>query len=403
MITPTPDLLTLWCATIDALYHEELHRAPDPGGMAAHLWAAMQGQQEPQLRAFIRASGEWRQLHTAPPSVATSPYSPVPTPAELCAVQCNFLNVRDSQDRIIFSSSLPALDEASQRDWIAREQAAGGTHYVVSVETGYPGYWVPIVNYWSASRMAEWIAAVDRILASGLHPVIFLHNGGPRPQESYFRGLCRWIRQSASHLIERALWVPAWEPVRNGDWTPNELNRMVQIMRDELGPTAIFGFHGTPGTHTFGAGHGTDPTDPWNGMSEPDEWRAHAGLQFDVLLFQTMPARDEPRDEWGQPLWWDRALDVAERFLAPGTPMPGAVGVKMRDRQGNETTRDGYAGGPKSAVWFGSKRAAPALVAFEYVAPLVMHDDAPPSLARAVADTLLSFGYKCFGNGLPTR
>lgn len=334
---------------------------------------------------------------------------PDPPPAkprgELLAVRCHFLDLLDDAGRVIFSSCLPALDVERQRDWIAREQAAGGTHYVVSIETGYPGYWVPIVNFWTSGRMVEWVASVERIVAAGLTPIVFLDDGARYPGDAYFRDLCAWLVAHAPALRLRSIWVPAWEPRRDGDWTAAEFDGAVRIMREVLGSDALIGYHGSGGTHTFGDGHGRNPSDPWNGLSEPDEWRVHAGAEIDVLLFQTVSSEDPRVDEWGQPLWWDRALDVAERFLPAGTSMPFAVGKAMRDREGRETTRDGYAGGPKGADWFGGggrPRGRPTLVAFEYVGPAMMHGGLPESRIVEVADTLYQMGFRHFGNGLPT-
>ena len=119
-----------------------------------------------------------------------------------------------------------------------------------------------------------------------------------------------------------------------------------------------------------------------------------------MFLFQSEVAREGDVDEWGQPQWWDRSLDTAERFLPAGTPIPGAVGVKMRDRQGNLTTRDGYAGGPNGADWFGSG-PRPALCFFESVAYDFIRGDCDSARAREVARKAATFGFQHFGNGLP--
>lgn len=59
--------LELWIATANAMYAEELYRAPDPSGLANWLDLASQGQDAEQIRAWMRTTPEWHALHDAPP------------------------------------------------------------------------------------------------------------------------------------------------------------------------------------------------------------------------------------------------------------------------------------------------------------------------------------------------
>jgi hypothetical protein len=140
--------------------------------------------------------------------------------------------------------------------------------------------------------------------------------------------------------------------------------------------------------------------DPWKDDDEPGNWYRHAGCEFEVLLYYpAMYADDNDKDEFGQPNWWNRAMDTVERFLPQGTLLPALKGMRQRDHNGYIVERDGTA----HPDWFGRtrERGRPVLVAAEYVAWGFIRDMVTPERVRDVARTLRSFGFEHFGNGQP--
>lgn len=330
---------------------------------------------------------------------------PVPhSLAEKVNVQCNFCNLRDSQGRVIFSSSIAALSLAEQDDWIAKEIAAGGTHYVTSVQTSYSGYFAPQINFYETGRMAEFGASLVRIIKAGLIPIVFLHSGDSYPGDNYFRGVCREFKAFSPDIVKYCLWCIAWEVVKGG-YTSDEFNRANLIMREVLGDDATIAFHLSQGRAAFSS-NPLEADDPWQG-AEADCWtrvgtsqHPLCGTLADVFLYQSIVCTPGEVNEYGDPTWWDRTLDTVERFLPAGTPMPGAQGVLATGRNGAPFKRAGVAGvdGPD---WFAGQPKRPALCLFEIVAYTYIRGKVNDAQVTAVANKAKSFGFTSFGNGLP--
>lgn len=326
-------------------------------------------------------------------------------------VRCNFCNLRDSKGRYIFSEAIAALPVEDQLDWIACEKAAGGTHYTLSPETGYPGYFAPMRNLFTEGVAAQqtFLECVWRVVKAGLVPIIFLAGGDSYPGDDYYRSLCTWLMTAAPTLKDYAIFVCAWEAV-NGGYSSNEYNRCNLIMRSIFGPSALIASHLSPERCSFASHNsgrpadknGVELDDPWGG-DEVGCWHSLCGPTFDLFFFQSLAVRPGEVNQFGDPAWWDRALDCAERFLERGTPMPGAKGLQALKRQADGTMavfhRSGVAGvdGPD---WFeGRKR--PVLVYFEGPAYHFIRGHITSDEVRDVASKAQSFGFTCFGNGLP--
>jgi hypothetical protein len=309
-------------------------------------------------------------------------------------VQANFCNLKDSQGRVIFSEAIAALPISEQLDWIEKEKAAGGTHYVCAVHTSYPGYFAPEIDF--SNRIAEFVECLLRLTEAHLIPVVFLHTGDSYPGDTYFRELCTKIKLASPYLVQTCLWVCGWETVKGG-YTSAQFNRCNLIMREVLGPEAILAYHSSQGRGTF-ASHPLEADDPWQG-DEMGAWRSGCGPEFDVFLFQAECYREGEKDQYGQPAWWDRTLDIAERFLPAGTPMPGAKGVLGTGRDGQPFKRSGIAGvdGPD---WFAGRKR-PTLCLFEILAYHYIRGNCTDAYLKTVARQAQSFGFTSFGNGLP--
>lgn len=63
--------LSMWIATANAMYQEELFRAPDPSGLANWLDLASQGETAETIRAWMRTTPEWHDLHDERPWTPT--------------------------------------------------------------------------------------------------------------------------------------------------------------------------------------------------------------------------------------------------------------------------------------------------------------------------------------------
>jgi hypothetical protein len=299
------------------------------------------------------------------PDPPAPPDPPTPT-TNLALVMANFCNLTDSVPRPIFSSCLAAQSPEMQEEWITRERLAGGTHYVLSIETGYPGYGDPL-NFYTAGLMPTWLEALDRVLAAGLVPVVFLSSGNRYPGADYFRGVIAAIPAS---YHPRCVWVCGWECVAGG-WSSAEFLRGNLALREALGSGPLMGCHLSQGRLSFSS-HPIEPDDPWQG-DEVRCWRDNWGPQghpFDVFLYQSIVA-DSPFDPTSG--WGGRAKECIDRLVGGRPPAP-----------------DWFAGIKRPIpVWFEA-------TAFSYIRGQSTSDD-----ARRVARDAQTLGFVGFGNGLP--
>ena len=345
-----------------------------------------------------------------------------PAREQLLAVKADFCNLRDSKGRVMFTSTLAGIPPDDQDDWIARLKAVGDTHVFVSVTTGY-GHFFPTIDF-ADGRLDELMALLVRFRKENLIPVLFLSSGDPGSfNADRLRRICRAI--VAASLVDHMVYVCAWEPVRGG-WTSSQFNQANIIMRDELGPDAVIAAHLSPGRAAFRSHAPVESDDPFGG--EIESWFQKAGgprtcgPELDMFLFQSPVAiegaiHQELFEASGirQPAWEDGAIQIADRFLTTGTPMPGAAGFKHLGRPGPDgtmsvETHGGFAEGPD---WFARppaghlprppQRQRPVLVMAEVVAFAAIRDRATPEWIRHVADRSRSFGYEYFGNGQPSR
>lgn len=332
------------------------------------------------------------------------PPLPPPVTADRRIVRANFCNLTDSMARPIFSSCLAAQSPEMQEEWITRERLAGGTHYVLSIQTGYGEHYPVECNFFREGRMEEWLEALDRVLDAGLVPVVMLDPGNAYPGAEYLRKV---VRRIPSHYYDRAIWCCGWETVA-GAWTSRQFFDANRALRDALGPDALMACHLTPARAAFSSNPG-EPDDPWRrwawpvgadewayseglgDAAEPDkvahpegEWRGDeiacwhdqwgaAGHPFAVFLYQSKPPREgEACDVTVPDSWGDRAKEVADRFL----------------------------GNPGAPDWFNGI-TRPTLVWYEATAVTFIRGQSSSAWARTVARHAQTLGFTGFGNGLP--
>ena len=95
-----------------------------------------------------------------PPPVIIPPPLPV---TDKRIVRANFCNLTDSINRPIFSACFAAQTPTMQDEWLQREKDAGGTHYLIGIFSGYGDVYPESIHFYRDGRMAEWLAALDRI------------------------------------------------------------------------------------------------------------------------------------------------------------------------------------------------------------------------------------------------
>jgi hypothetical protein len=367
----------------------------------SHMWVAAEGylKQDRHVTAGPGIIIKWLLSKPPPPIVRKAR-------DEVKAVETNFCNLRDGRGKVQFSPFIGGYPRVRQDDWIANEVKAGSTHFVVSVDVnGYASMAddeFHAVHFYRENRWEEFGDLLRRLRTAKLTPIIFLDSGDRYPGDEYFRGVTAWWQAHFADLTDQVVMVCAWETRRFGGYSAYQFDRANAIMREVLGKDAILAFHGSPESGLFGSHAPVEPDDPWQDDGEQENWYTHSGKEFEVLLFQTLYADNAALDEFGQPKWWNRTADTAERFLPLGTPLPGLARMKEGQNDGGWHYRTGYA----HPDWFaGTKRerGRPVLVAFEYVAWGYIRGLLTDAQVTATADTLYAFGFRHFGNGAPRR
>ena len=380
----------------------------DPFGVAQSLFHRMvAGLTADEFEQWLLATDEGKAKN---PPIPPTPPTPTPGPIQrktrdqVKAVQTNFCNRRDSTGTVQFTPFIVGMPVARQNEWMDNELALGSDHIVLAVDFNGYGVWShpdnpQPVNLFAADRWQDFGDLLQRCLAKGLTPIIFLHSGDFYAGADYYRRVCAWWNAHWADLTDQVIFVCGWETRRFGGHLAWQFNEANLIMREVLGPNAILAFHGSPESGLFGSHAPVEDRDPWADDDEPANWFTHCGLEFEVFLFQSLYADDSKLDQFGQPTWWNRMADTAERFLPAGTDQPFLKGMKDGQHDGGWHYRKGYAG----PDWFGGRRerGRPVLVYFEGVAWGYIRGLVSDERVKEVARIAQGMGFQHFGNGRP--
>jgi hypothetical protein len=197
-------------------------------------------------------------------------------------------------------------------------------------------------------------------------------------------------------LVDHAWFSIGWEvnKDRGGAFTAGQASDALLVCRRALGDRAMLVWHGQPTRTTPASYYGSDPnnkphsTTPirWVGPVESGAWvdsddpsdgnemgafyvEGSGFAEIDVIAYQTDHGANGPSyttggpglDAYGQPRWWARPIECLDRFLVPGTPMPGAVNYRWVDESGLLHVHAGVSGaadsvGYRAPDWFAAPR-----------------------------------------------
>jgi hypothetical protein len=183
-----------------------------------------------------------------------------------------------------------------------------------------------------------------------------------------YDGTMARLLDATAHLASQAWYCAGYEQDldRGGGYSARQQHDAAHLMRAHVGDDGLLLLWLQPTRCTmasyWGSNKNAKPTPPaWNPVelrwkqsdSDPNEgawveaddpaeggeqeaWYTDGCLEIDGLWYQTdhgsqgpsyaTPGGQPGLDGYGQPHYFDRLIEICDRFLARGTPMPGALG-----------------------------------------------------------------------------
>jgi hypothetical protein len=267
------------------------------------------------------------------------------------------------------------------------------TDVVIAVQGGYGSYMDGATFDWRADptqlhALAVWL--LDR----GFRPIVYVCTADPGTEVEIYDGTMTLVCSALVDLVDAAWFSIGWEvnKDRGGAFTAGQASDALLVCRAVLGDRAQLVWHGQPTRTTPASYYGSDYDHKphadtpirWVGTPDSGSWvdsddpsdgnemgAFHCGgfEEIDVIAYQTDHGANGPSyttggpglDAYGQPRWWGRAIECLDRFLVPGTPMPGAVNYRWVDEGGLLHVHAGVSGAKDSTGycppdWFAAPR-----------------------------------------------
>jgi hypothetical protein len=206
------------------------------------------------------------------------------------------------------------------------------------------------------------------IFQRGFTPICMVGTADGGTHVEIYNGTMQRVLEAIKPLAAHGWFCAGYEQDldRGGGYSARQMDDALILMRHVLGPDALLMLWLQPNRCTpasyWGSNKDHKPTTPdWNptelkwvtsesnpnegawieandpyGGGEQEAYYISGGLEIDGLFYQTPHGADGPAynspggtpglDGYGQPRYKDRMIEIADRFLPRGTPMPGAKG-----------------------------------------------------------------------------
>lgn len=316
----------------------------------------------------------------------------------------------------------------------------GLTDVVIAVQGGYGDYLGGATFDFRKDPQRLHDLAVF-LLQRGFRPLIYVCTADGGTEWEIYDGTMQRVCAALTDLVDSAWFSIGWEvnKDRGGAFTAGQTSDALLLCRRVLGDKAQLCLHLQPTRTTPASYYGSDyhnkpqpgtpitwvgddpaeqphPDGAWIDFDDPSKGNEQGAyyvegsgfVEIDVLLYQTdhglespsyVGASDPGLDAFGQPRWWGRTLECLDRFLEPGTLMPGAGDYMRTDDAGVLHIHCGVAGEPDSAGyrapdWFHEprRRGRVRWVLFETVCYEYMRNNcSDEAVARCTAEAR-SFG-----------
>lgn len=295
--------------------------------------------------------------------------------------------------------AIGAYDEIEHA--LTTKRALGITDVCIAIAGGYGDY-LSGATFDFRGDPLKLRSLAGYLLDRGFRPLIYVCTADGGTEKEIYNGTMQRVCEALVDLVDHAWFSIGWEVDRDrgGAFTAGQASDALLLCRRVLGEKARLVWHGQPNRTTPASYWGSDyhhkPTpgnqpeiglrwvgdaekndgawidedDPSNGSEQGAFYVEGSGFaEIDVVFYQTDHGTAGPSyinsnpglDDFSQPMWWGRALECLDRFLASGTPMPGASGYMRTDDHGTLHIHPGVAGARDSAGyappdWFAEHR-----------------------------------------------
>ena len=336
---------------------------------------------------------------------------PAPGPRDRRTMKASYCSHRDHENEVVFDPIYFGVwwsrgDRARLDRCLDVKRALGANAIQLCVQGGYGDY-LDGATFDFRSDVAEYGRLCTYVRDEGFIPVILVATADGGTHVEIYNGTMQRVLEATAHLAKDAWYCPGYEINldRGGAYNARQSHDAMLLIRRIIGDEGLILLWLQPLRCTLGAYWGSNksakPSTPdWNptelkwvtsesnpqdgawievndpaGGGEQEAWYIEGGLEVDGLFYQTDHGLNSPSyatpggqpglDAYGQPRYCDRLIEICDRFLVPGTPMPGADG--FIDSSGY--THTGSCPSHSAPDWFHQprKRGRPVLILGESV------------------------------------
>lgn len=291
-------------------------------------------------------------------------------PRDRLTMRASYCSHRDQTGAVVFDPIYFGLlwdkgDKATIDRCLDVKRTMGVDAVQLCIQGGYPAY-ADGRTYDFRQRPDVYARLCHYIYDAGFTPVMLVGTADGGTHVEIYNGTMQRALNELGDLAASGWYCAGYEQDldRGGGYNARQMDDALLLMRDELGTEALLMLWLQPNRCTPASYWGSDknqrPSTPeWNptelkwitsesnphegawieaddpyGGDEQGAYYMSGGLEIDGLWYQTAHGNDGPAyvtggpglDAHGQPRYFDRLIEIADRFLAPGTPMPRAQG-----------------------------------------------------------------------------
>jgi len=344
--------------------------------------------------------------------MASAGGAPTPVgPLDRRTMKASYCSHRDADGEVVFDPIYFGVwwdrgDRARLDRCLATKRQLGANAVQLCVQGGYGGY-MNGDTYDFRGNPQKYGELCTYVRDSGFIPVILLATADGGTHVEIYDGTMQRVLDATAHLAKDAWYCPGYEINldRGGAFNARQQHDAMLLIRKSVGDDGMILLWLQPLRCTMGAYWGSNKnakpgTPDWNptelkwvtsesnpsegawvevedpaGGGEQEAWYIEGGLEVDGLWYQTDHGLNSPSyanpgetpglDGHGQPRYYDRLIEIADRFLQPGTAMPGADGFV--DSSGY--THGGVCPSHSAPDWFhqSRKRGRPVLCVGETI------------------------------------